>query len=66
MSANSQYQIGVTSLFISALGMVPFKDNFWSQRFQPGNKYCSFFSQFSCTQLSTRRQYISTSSAVRL
>ena len=34
-----QYQIGITSLLIYALGMVPFKDTFWTSRIQPGNKY---------------------------
>jgi len=37
----NQHQIGVSSLFIHALGLVPYKDTFWTTRVQPDNKYSS-------------------------
>lgn len=36
---NDQWKIGVTSIFAHALGVVPFKDNFWTTTDQPGNPY---------------------------
>jgi len=35
----NQHQIGVSSLFVRALGMAPYKDTFWTSSIQPGNKY---------------------------
>ena len=35
----NQYQIGISSLFVYALGMAPYKDTFWSSRIQPDNRY---------------------------
>lgn len=32
-----QWRIGVTSLFVGALGMRPFKDTFWTVKNQPGD-----------------------------
>ena len=43
----NQYQIGVSSLFIHALGMVPYKDTFWTSRLQPDNKYSLLLLHFS-------------------
>jgi len=40
-----QYQIGLSSLFVYALGLVPFKDNFWTTRVQPGNRYSLYMFQ---------------------
>jgi len=38
--ANSyQWKIGVNSMLAWSLGMAPFKDTFWSTKFQPGGKY---------------------------
>ena len=34
-----QWKIGVSSIFAYAMGITPFKDNFWSTTDQPGNKY---------------------------
>ena len=34
-----QWTIGITSMFADALGVAPFKDNFWSKKIQPGNRY---------------------------
>lgn len=36
---NDQWQIGVTSMVAHALGVAPFKDNFWTTTNQPGNPY---------------------------
>jgi hypothetical protein len=36
---NDQWQIGATSLFNYALGIAPFKDDFWTTKDQPGNPY---------------------------
>ncbi|XP_061171988.1 non-lysosomal glucosylceramidase-like [Saccostrea echinata] len=33
-----QWRIGITSLFVGALGMRPFKDNFWTSKAQPEDK----------------------------
>ncbi|XP_046547851.1 uncharacterized protein LOC124257766 [Haliotis rubra] len=33
------WKIGVTSLFAWAIGVAPFKDNFWTTSVQPGNSY---------------------------
>ncbi|XP_046547850.1 uncharacterized protein LOC124257765 isoform X2 [Haliotis rubra] len=35
------WKIGVTSLFAWAIGVAPFKDNFWTTSVQPGNTYNS-------------------------
>ncbi|KAI0227999.1 hypothetical protein LSAT2_021487 [Lamellibrachia satsuma] len=37
MFTHQQYHIGHTSLFAHALGLAPFKDNFWTTGVQPGN-----------------------------
>ncbi|ESO98846.1 hypothetical protein LOTGIDRAFT_231210 [Lottia gigantea] len=34
-----QWKIGVTSIFAHAMGIRPFKDNFWTIGIQPGNSY---------------------------
>lgn len=39
MLSPEQYKIGISSLFAHALGIAPFKDNFWSKGEQPGNRY---------------------------
>jgi len=36
---NDQWQIGISSMFAHALGVAPFKDNFWTTTNQTGNKY---------------------------
>jgi len=36
---NENWRIGVSSILAHALGLAPFKDNFWSTREQPGNVY---------------------------
>ena len=36
---NNQWKIGLSSLLYSALGLAPFKDNFWTTQYQPGNPY---------------------------
>ncbi|XP_071096653.1 uncharacterized protein [Haliotis cracherodii] len=33
------WKVGITSLFAWALGVAPFKDNFWTTSVQPGNPY---------------------------
>ena len=33
----TQYHIGYTSMFAEAVGVAPFKDNFWTTSVQPGN-----------------------------
>ena len=33
----SQYDIGYTSMFAEAVGVAPFKDDFWTTGVQPGN-----------------------------
>jgi len=33
------WRIGVTNMFADALGLAPFKDNFWTTEHQPGNVY---------------------------
>ncbi|XP_046560808.1 uncharacterized protein LOC124269818 [Haliotis rubra] len=35
----ANWKVGVTSLFAWALGVAPFKDNFWTTSVQPGNPY---------------------------
>ncbi|XP_048245143.1 uncharacterized protein LOC124119103 isoform X1 [Haliotis rufescens] len=34
-----QWKIGVSSIFAHAMGIRPYKDTFWTTRYQPGNKY---------------------------
>ncbi|XP_046561027.1 uncharacterized protein LOC124270048 [Haliotis rubra] len=34
-----QWRIGVTSVFARAIGIAPFKDNFWTTTVQPGSPY---------------------------
>ncbi|XP_055899050.1 uncharacterized protein LOC106071759 isoform X1 [Biomphalaria glabrata] len=34
-----QWNIGVTSMFVDALGVAPFKDTFWTTEVQPGSPY---------------------------
>ncbi|KAK2183903.1 hypothetical protein NP493_292g00003 [Ridgeia piscesae] len=36
---NDNWKIGVSSLFVDAIGVAPFKDNFWTTTDQPGNPY---------------------------
>ena len=36
-AGNDQWHIGLTSAWIYALGLAPFKDNFWTTSKQPGN-----------------------------
>ena len=36
-AGNDQWDIGLTSAWIYALGLAPFKDNFWTTENQPGN-----------------------------
>jgi hypothetical protein len=36
---NDQWKIGISSILAHALGVAPFKDNFWTTSYQPGNKY---------------------------
>lgn len=36
---NDQWKIGVTSIFAYAMGIAPFKDNFWSTTNQPFSPY---------------------------
>lgn len=36
---NDQWKIGISSMFAHALGVAPFKDNFWTTTNQPGNPY---------------------------
>ncbi|CAH1778788.1 unnamed protein product [Owenia fusiformis] len=36
---NSQWKIGISSMFANALGYAPFKDNFWTTTVQPGTSY---------------------------
>ncbi|XP_067661072.1 uncharacterized protein [Haliotis asinina] len=38
----TNWKIGVTSLFAWAIGVAPFKDNFWTTGVQPGNRYKHF------------------------
>jgi len=38
---NKQWRIGGSSIFAHALGLAPFKDNWWSTPDQPGNKWDS-------------------------
>ncbi|XP_050418345.2 uncharacterized protein LOC126831737 [Patella vulgata] len=33
------WKIGITSLFPQAMGIAPYKDNFWTTEYQPGNPY---------------------------
>ena len=37
----SQWNIGISSMFVNALGMAPFKDVFWSNEIEPGSPYKS-------------------------
>ena len=39
---NDNWKIGVSSLFVDAIGVAPFKDNFWTTTDQPGNPYGGF------------------------
>ncbi|KAK7471362.1 hypothetical protein BaRGS_00036000 [Batillaria attramentaria] len=36
---SDQWQIGKVSVFADAIGIAPFKDNFWSEELQPDNHY---------------------------
>ena len=36
---NDNWKIGVSSIFMDAIGVAPFKDNFWTTTDQPGNPY---------------------------
>jgi hypothetical protein len=36
---NEQWRIGVSSMFVHAMGVAPFKDNFWTTQNQTGNIY---------------------------
>ncbi|XP_050403537.2 uncharacterized protein LOC126819480 [Patella vulgata] len=36
---NSQWKIGISSMFAHAMGVAPFKDTFWTTSTQPGNPY---------------------------
>ncbi|XP_025087041.1 uncharacterized protein LOC112559818 [Pomacea canaliculata] len=38
-AGSDQWMIGVTSIFADAVGIAPFKDTFWTERVQPGNRY---------------------------
>ena len=38
-----QWKVGVTSLFARAVGLLPYKDTFWTTLFQPGNPYSKSF-----------------------
>ncbi|XP_046547847.1 uncharacterized protein LOC124257764 isoform X1 [Haliotis rubra] len=38
---STNWRIGVSSLFAWAIGVTPFKDNFWTTTVQPGNAYNS-------------------------
>jgi hypothetical protein len=44
---NDQWKIGISSILAHALGIAPFKDNFWTTSDQPGNKYSKYFMPFS-------------------
>ncbi|XP_064616666.1 uncharacterized protein LOC135480695 [Liolophura sinensis] len=37
----TNWNIGISSIFADALGVAPFKDNFWTTVVEPGNKYLS-------------------------
>lgn len=39
---NEQWKIGISSMFAHALGVAPFKDNFWTTTNQPGNPYSKY------------------------
>jgi hypothetical protein len=34
-----QYNIGISSMFVDAIGIAPFKDTFWSTSLEPGASY---------------------------
>jgi hypothetical protein len=36
---NSQWKLGYSSMLYRAMGLAPFKDNFWTTQYQPGNPY---------------------------
>jgi hypothetical protein len=36
---NSQWAMGISSMFADAIGLAPFKDVFWSTSIQPGSPY---------------------------
>ncbi|KAK7471361.1 hypothetical protein BaRGS_00035999 [Batillaria attramentaria] len=38
-AGSDQWQIGKASVFADAMGIAPFKDNFWTTEVQPGNRY---------------------------
>jgi hypothetical protein len=40
--SSSQWNIGVSSMFVNAVGIAPFKDVFWSTSLQPGSGYLPF------------------------
>ena len=37
LSLDNQWDIGMTAIWVHALGLAPFKDTFWTTRDQPGN-----------------------------
>jgi len=37
--SSEQWRLGISSMFADAIGIAPSKDNFWSKKYQPGNKY---------------------------
>ena len=43
-----QWKVGVTSLFARAVGLLPYKDTFWTTSFQPGNPYSKLFLNYNC------------------
>jgi hypothetical protein len=45
---SGQWRIGVNSLLAWSLGMAPFKDTFWSSKFQPGGKYEAKVHESNC------------------
>ena len=45
------WMIGFSSMFADAIGVAPFKDNFWTTAVQPGNPYSKCILYFKITQL---------------
>ncbi len=33
------WMVGISSMFADAIGLAPYKDNFWTTAVQPGNPY---------------------------
>lgn len=48
---SDMWKIGITSMFADALGIAPYKDNFWTTEIQPDSPYGKVDTCILCQQI---------------